>query len=248
MADPLLQAPEWFLGKVTKTAKSDAPDWFAEKLDQPTETEEADPDVVAMRQNRETEDFEEQLKDFIRTKEAGKWGYDAWVHRGTNRSPPNPPKPPTRMTLNEVLDWQKTVRSQGNDTAIGGYQIIHTTLLDAKRKLNLSGEEIFDEELQDRIASDYLLRAKRRVSVDDFLSGSASIEEFGNDLAREWAGLPVLAPTVRPTRKGNVKIEPGQSYYKGVGSNRALVDDLNEYKSIFELAVLQDDTEEEGVS
>lgn len=243
--------PQWFKKTLEEKMLEDAPDWLKDIVrDEP---EQEDVEVRAERQARENEpDFEDRLKSFITSKEPGHWGYNSWVHRGTPRTPPAPPKEPTKMTLNEALEWQRAVRNAGHDSAIGGYQIIHKTLLDAKRKLNLTGDELFDEELQDRIASDYLLRIKRQQqrqpTIDDFISGKATKEEFAKALATEWAGLPVLRTTQRMTDSGPVTIQPGQSYYKGVGSNRSLVKgkELEKFSGMFDFAQTNPIEDNEG--
>lgn len=240
-------APGWLTETVERKVKENAPQWLKDVFG----TEPPDEETATALQNKEAPDFEERLKGFLRDKEAGRFGYNAWYGRGTNASPTAPPKEPTEMTLDEVLDWQRAVRQQGaTSTAFGGYQIIYKTLLDAKRKLNLTGQETFDQDLQDRIASDYLLRIKRQQqrqpTIDDFLGGGVTKEAFAHALATEWASMPVLRTTQRMTDSGAVTIQPGQSYYKGVGSNKALVrgQELEQYSGMFDLA--QTNTEEEG--
>ena len=63
-----------------------------------------------------------------------------------------------------------------------------------------------------------------RRGLAKFLAGDSSVSEFGNSLAKEWAALPVLSQTSRD----GVQISRGDSYYSGVGGNKALasVDDF----------------------
>lgn len=73
-----------------------------------------------------------------------------------------------------------------NSSAIGRYQIVRTTLHDIKSKLNLAGAELFDEEMQDRMAC-YLLGVR---GIDKFLAGRLKEDTLINNLAQEWASLP----------------------------------------------------------
>lgn len=79
----------------------------------------------------------------------------------TNRQGPFQGTRLTDMTLNEALQfadpagpYASTVRGQIGRTAtpMGAYQIVGTTLRDAMKGLGLTGNERFDEGMQDRIA------------------------------------------------------------------------------------------------
>jgi hypothetical protein len=232
-------APTWFTSTVKSARLLGAPDWFSRDVLGSGTDQEEDESVVEARVNRvEDEGFESVLLSQIRRREAGRWGYDSWAHRGSTRSPTAPVKPLTQLTVDEVLEWQRN-----GGSAAGGYQIIRTTLTSAKRFMGLTGAETFDRDMQDRIARDYLLRGKRRVPIDKFLSGKATREAFANDLAREWAALPVVTPQVRKTKGGNINISPGQSFYRGVSTNKALFG-VDEYLAIFDLAEVQEENKE----
>ena len=110
----------------------------------------------------------------------------------------------TSMTINEVLEWQKDYKAGGaKSTAVGRYQFLGTTLGELKDKLKLSGDEIFDENMQDRLA---LCLLDRR-GYSDFLSGRKSENDFMLAISKEWASLP--------------RDLGGLSYYHGDGLNRA---------------------------
>lgn len=209
--------PEWFLSNVL-SVREKLPDWFSQN-------------VLGGRESTQSQgqnsDKERQLMDFIVKTEAGSNGYDAYYGNGTSAAVLPPPKPLTTMTIDEVLNWQKDVIDAGGQSAAGGYQIINATLKDAIKSLGISGSEVYDKNLQDKIASQYLLGSKRSVSMEDFLSGSATWEEFANDLSKEWASFPV----VTPQKRGGRLIQPGQSYYSGVGANKALVS-IDDMKNI----------------
>ena len=230
--------PEWFQKKVAslqkKEVKGKMPSWFRKKV-QPDGPSELDKEVIATNTAKVEGGFTEQLKATIRQKEAGRHGYDAWYGRGTSQSPVAPPKAPTQMTLNEVLEWQNTHNPAGAaTTAIGAYQFVDQpnarTLSGLKREMKLRGDELFTPELQDRMAD----RLLERRGLSDFLNGRLPLESFANKVAREWASLPVLKPDKRNGRS----ISIGQSYYSGDGINKAFkgTKEFEAYRDLYSLA------------
>ncbi|MFU0503998.1 lysozyme family protein [Pseudaminobacter sp. NGMCC 1.201702] len=124
-------------------------------------------------------------------------------------------KPLTSMTLGDVVDAQAGWSKNHGSSAAGRYQFMKATLIDLSRELGLRGNQIFDADLQDRLAYHLL---KRR-GYEAFMGGQISRTEFGKRLAQEWASLPVLAAT----KGGSRTVKRGQSYYAGDGLNKALV-------------------------
>lgn len=120
-----------------------------------------------------------------------------------------PARPITTMTVREVLAWQdQSVAAGSASSAVGAYQIIRRTLRDIVAAGVLSMDEIFDRAAQDRAG----VHLMQRRGLDRYLSGKMSADEFGNSLAREWAGLPVLTGS-----------KAGRSYYAGDGLNNSTV-------------------------
>jgi muramidase (phage lysozyme) len=110
----------------------------------------------------------------------------------------------TEMTIDEVLQWQADNNPPGLGTAAAGkYQIIRGTLRDLKEKMDLSGDELFDEAMQDKMA----VTLMNRRGFEEFLNGQLSTEAFMRNLSKEWASLP--------------KDMDGSSYYAGDGINKA---------------------------
>lgn len=110
----------------------------------------------------------------------------------------------TNLTLDEVLEWQdKHVADGAKSSAAGKYQIIRKTLSHLKDSLELSGDEIFDEDMQDSLA----LALMKQRGFDEFVNGDLSAEEFQKRLSMEWAALP--------------KDNTGAGYYDGDGLNKA---------------------------
>lgn len=113
----------------------------------------------------------------------------------------------TEMTVGEVLQWQASYVEQGSpSSAIGRYQIIQPTLRGLVQQMGVAESELFNEDLQDRMAIRLL---ERRGSVT-FVDNKLSREQFAANLAQEWAALPKV--------KGE---NPEQSYYDGDGLNRS---------------------------
>ena len=134
-------------------------------------------------------------------------------------------KPITQMTLDQVIEagrrwgsnaWVKTHWGYGSaSSAAGAGQFMHATLVGLKQELHLSGTEIFDADLQDRLA----MRLLDRRGYELFVAGRIDRVEFGERLAQEWASLPVLSAC----RGAHRALQRSQSYYAGDSLNKALV-------------------------
>ena len=147
-----------------------------------------------------------RLLDFIRGFEAPR-GDDTVFGNKMSRMP----KPITSMTIDEVIaDGPRRTREFGSSAA-GGLQFMTATLKTLKASLGLTGREVMTSDLQNRLGYALLLRRGYR----DFMAGQTSVAVFGNEIAKEWASFPVLAPTNGKRR--------GQSYYAGDGLNHVLV-------------------------
>lgn len=154
------------------------------------------------------------LLDFIRETEVGRSdraSYD--VIYGHNQD--KLPTPVTSMNIGDLVDAQKSFTQRFKSSASGGYQFMRATLIDLSKELHLNGRQIFDPDLQDRLAYHLL---KRR-GYEQYMAGVISRTEFGKRLAMEWASFPVLAATKGAHRQ----IKRGQSYYSGDALNKALV-------------------------
>ena len=113
----------------------------------------------------------------------------------------------TNKTINEVLEWQRNYVNNGSpSSATGKYQIIEKTLTGLKEQMGLSGNELYDENMQDRMAM-HLLNGR---GYQEYLAGTLPEDKFMRNISQEWAALP--------------KDETGKSYYAGDGLNKALVD------------------------
>ncbi|MCL6286002.1 hypothetical protein M3P21_21025 [Ruegeria sp. 2012CJ41-6] len=129
-----------------------------------------------------------------------------------------PPKPVTQMTVSEVREWQRrSVNAGSKSSAIGGYQIISKTFNGLVSDLGLTGDEVFDIELQDRMGMHLMARR----GYNDWVTGKITDNQFANNLSKEWAGLPMVSG-----RKS------GRSYYAGDGLNGATVTPGNVFEAL----------------
>lgn len=93
-----------------------------------------------------------------------------------------------KMTLGQIDALQtKMLPNKLNSTALGRYQIIRTTLRALKKTHDLKDKELFNEDMQDRLAS--ILLGQR--GYDKYLSGRLEEGTLINNLAKEWASLPM---------------------------------------------------------
>lgn len=90
----------------------------------------------------------------------------------------------TSMSINDVLALQKRMLAHPDNTynssAVGRYQIVSKTLAGLVQELGLSGNELFDERLQDRMAMQ-LVRRRMGQGTDGFRN--------------EWEGLRNVPPS-----------------------------------------------------
>ncbi len=127
---------------------------------------------------------EGSLLDAISGYESRRDGYNA-VNRGVINGL-------TNLTINEVI--QATRRRKGPtgeggpgdpSTAAGRYQILNSTMAGLIANMGLTGEEKFDEDMQDRMAIE-LLKGR---GLDQFLNGTVDEVTFLKGLQNEWTGL-----------------------------------------------------------
>jgi muramidase (phage lysozyme) len=139
----------------------------------------------------------QKILDFIAKKESG-GDYNKQVGGRTDVEL-------TKMSIAEVMDYQKSMKSQGMEsTALGKYQVISKTLAGLVQKGVVSPTDKFDAATQEKIGM-ALLEGR---GFSKYKSGGLSADEFADNLAKEWAALPT---------------QSGKSHYAGVGSNKSLV-------------------------
>ena len=136
------------------------------------------------------------LLDFIGNKESQ--GYDD-ISGLVSRSR-YPSKKITEMTIGQILEWQESIDRFQLSEAVGRYQIMEDTLRGYNNdrttgpgtalytRSGLSASDLFNPDNQDRMATTLLEdRGLKR-----FLAGEITREQFANNLASEWASLPLV--------------------------------------------------------
>ena len=90
-----------------------------------------------------------------------------------------------KLSINDIIAAQ----SRGQFYAVGKYQLIPSTLKEAKEKLGLTGNEKFTPQIQEHIFANYLIGDKRP-AIRDYLNGSSdNLEAALLALAQEWASV-----------------------------------------------------------
>lgn len=177
------------------------------------------------------------LLDFIGNLESE--GYDDIVGLVSEASYPT--KRLTRMTIQEVLDWQESIDKKYGSEASGRYQIMEDTLRgynnDTRKgrrdkgtslfeRAGLSGGDLFSPENQDKLAT-VLIEAR---GLTKYLNGEITREQFGNNLASEWASLPLVTGP-----------NAGRSRYAGDSAGNKSLTKVESFLSVLDLIKVRSD-------
>ena len=123
----------------------------------------------------------------------------------------------TAMTLDQIRALQTKMLNVGSpSTACGRYQFLRKTLDATRMAMGVPGSAKWTPALQDEMAL-HLMRGR---GLDKYLAGRMSREAFANNLAMEWASLPVVTRIKGQQRM----VDPGESYYAGDGLNKSFHD------------------------
>lgn len=121
----------------------------------------------------------------------------------------------TSMTINEVLQYQN---SRGtNMKAAGKWQIMQKTLRGLKKSMNLTGDELFTPEMQDRMAFELAMNRKGYRQFAN-ATGDEKLALMGaaqNDLAKEWASMPMANDAEGMSRLKQLRSKFQQDLTKG---------------------------------
>lgn len=176
------------------------------------------------------------LLDFIGNKESD--GYDDIS--GLISQSRYPAKNITQMTIQEILDWQESIDASQLSEAVGRYQIMEDTLRGYNndrgvgpgnplyKRAGLSAGDLFSPENQDKMAI-VLLNGR---GLNRFLSGEITADQFANNLANEWASLPLVSgpnaglSVYAGDRAGNRALTTVQAFLDAVNAVKANVNTL----------------------
>lgn len=153
--------------------------------------------------------------------EAGTAGADSINYKAAPHADKN--FKPTESTLSEVItEGKRLVRAQrangvtSASSAMGKYQMITGTIEGGMRYLKLPKDTVFTEEVQDRIAVEYILK-KKRPAIQRYMEKQQPSKSDETEallgLAKEWASFPV--PHAMQGHFNYVK--QGESYYRNNG-------------------------------
>jgi hypothetical protein len=133
--------------------------------------------------------------------------------------------PLVRMTVEQAIAYAESWRSdkRRSSSAIGRYQFLVRTLKGAVTSTGIDPKTtLFDSVTQDYLILDVL---KKSTGLEQWKAGSLSDVKFLTKLAQVFASIPVAEVVARPDNPpvwAAATINPGESYYKGVGSNKAV--------------------------
>ena len=130
--------------------------------------------------------------------------YDKWNLRARN----TPTTPLSSMTVKEIMNFQK----DDDGPAAGAGQIKYDTFTYLIKNGVISANDVFSSDVQDKAVN----RLIDRRGFVSWFEGNTSTEEFGSDMAKEFASLPLLEARVV---KGEER-QRGQSRY---ANNEALM-------------------------
>jgi hypothetical protein len=130
-----------------------------------------------------------------------------------------PPGTVTGKTINSIIATEGlSGTNKARMFATGKYQTVIRTLKAAKEKMNLSGEELYSAEMQERVFREYLIEKAGGGALARFIkSGQGSVDDAQYAASKEWASI--ATPAGRTIGDGSVS-DGTLSYYES-RANRA---------------------------
>lgn len=124
----------------------------------------------------------------------------------------------SKMTINQILEKNKLkAGDKKRMNAVGKYQVIASTMKQAKKAMGLTGNEKFTKEMQERIFKEFLV-PKRKGLADYLNGGKTSLIQAQYEASMEWASIPV--PKGYKTQTGRIS-NGNVTYYDSNGGNKA---------------------------
>ncbi|OTG76726.1 peptidoglycan-binding protein [Acinetobacter sp. ANC 4169] len=137
----------------------------------------------------------------------------------------------TSKTINQLLKASEayTWEDERRRFATGKYQTIPETLTAAKTRLGLSGDELYDAKMQEKVFKEHLLVG--RTSIYELITtGRATVKSAMTDASKEWASIAL--PKGEKNKFG--VISDGSIGYHQSKTNRANPHSTSKVKEIFE--------------
>jgi hypothetical protein len=166
-------------------------------------------------------------------KKLGKWiksaegVYESVIGQLTGWTDPITGKRVDQMTLAEVQAAQRgSIKNLGRtSTAVGAYQWIRDTMTETidyfkKTSPNIDMDSLIFNGRTQEAMSVYLLFAKRPTIGNYLLGVHENHSEAGQQMAYEWASIPIQYAVTSPLKGCNKTVYPGQSAYEGCAGNR----------------------------
>lgn len=120
----------------------------------------------------------------------------------------------SKLTLSGVLAFQqRMLDAKSASTACGRYQFLRKTLKATIEQMGLDTALLWTPELQDRMAV-HLMEGR---GLKEYLAGQIGANQFCNNLAKEWASLPV----VTAIKGAHRVVMRGETFYAGDKLNKA---------------------------
>lgn len=125
----------------------------------------------------------------------------------------------TGKTINEILATDSLPGTSASRMfATGKYQTVITTLNSAKSAMNLTGNELYNATLQERVFAEYLLEKAGGGALARFVKdGTGTVDDAQHAAAKEWASI--AAPSGKRIRDGRTS-DGSMSHYESA-ANRA---------------------------
>ena len=143
-----------------------------------------------------------------------------------------PPGTVTSKTINEILATEPlSGTDRGRMFATGKYQTVFATLKEAKRTMRLTGDELYDADMQERTFREFLLHKAGGGRLARFvINGEGAVDDAQHAAAKEWASI--ATPAGRTIFNGEVS-NGSMSYYAG-SANSANRKSTSDLRSILE--------------
>lgn len=137
----------------------------------------------------------------------------------------------TGKTIDELLEAAIKYKWDDNRRrfATGKYQTIPSTLAAAKARLNLTGNELYDHDMQERVFKEHLLRGRSSI-YNLIINGNKTVEQAMVDASKEWASIAL--PKGKKNKYG--VISDGNIGYHESRTNKANKHSTEKVKVIFE--------------